>query len=144
MASRRFALVGNADDHPRNHGLLYQEGHWRLAPAFDITPLADFRNVLSLATGVDGSSAVSAKRLLATSERFALAVEDAAAWLAQTSVYVANSWESALRQVGVSEAAIRATESAFSFAQGIAADTRAYEQIVAEAKVARKRTRRPG
>lgn len=138
------ALVGNADDHPRNHGLLFQEGHWRLAPAFDITSLADFRNLLSLATGVDGSSAVSAKRLLATSERFALAVEDAAAWLAQTSVYVANSWESALRQVGVSEAAIRATESAFSFAPGIAANTSAYEQIVAEAKVPRKRTRRPG
>lgn len=138
------ALVGNADDHPRNHGLLFQQGHWRLAPAFDITPLADFRNGLSLATGVDGSSAVSARRLLATSERFALPVENAAAWLAQTSHYVANRWESALRQVGVSEAAIRATQSAFSFALGIAADPSAYEQLVAEALVPRKRTRRPG
>ena len=138
------ALVGNADDHPRNHGLLLQEGHWTLAPAFDITPLADFRNVLSLATGVDGSSAVSAQRLLAASNRFALPVEDAAAWLAQTSAFVANHWESALRQVGVSEPAIRATESAFSFALGMAANTKEFDQVVAEASVPPKRTRRPG
>ncbi len=137
------ALVGNADDHPRNHGLLFQDGHWRLAPAFDITPFADFKNVLSMATGVEGSSAVSAERLLATSERFALAVEDAAAWLAETSAYVANSWESALRKAGVSEKEICATASAFSFAMGIAADTSAFERVVAQALLPRKRTRRP-
>ena len=33
--------------------------------------------MLSLATGIDGLSAVSAERLLATSERFAFPVEDA-------------------------------------------------------------------
>lgn len=138
------ALVGNADDHPRNHGLLFQEGHWGLAPAFDITPLANFRNVLSLATGVDGSSAVSLERLLATCERFTVPVEDAAAWLAKTSAYVANTWESALCKAGVSEPAARATESAFSFALGIAANPAALEQAVAEAMVPRKRKRRPG
>ena len=96
--------------------------------------------MLSLATGVDGWSAVSAKRLLATNRRFALPVVDAAAWLAQTSVHLANSCESALRQVGVSEPAIRATQPAFSFALGFAANTKEYEQVVAEALVPRKRT----
>ena len=138
------ALVGNADDHPRNHGLLFQQGHWCLAPAFDITPIADFKGVLSLATGVDGSSAVSAQRLLATSERFALPIEEAAAWLAQSSACVAQRWEPALRQAGVSEAEIRAAESAFGFALGIAAHPKEFERVVAEATAPRKRTRRPG
>jgi len=34
-----FNLVcGNVDDHLRNHGFLYLDGQWRLAPAFDVTP----------------------------------------------------------------------------------------------------------
>jgi hypothetical protein len=43
-----------------------------------------------------------------------------------------------------SEAAIDATASAFSFARGIAANTHAFEAVVAEALVPRKRKRRPG
>lgn len=31
-------LIGNTDDHLRNHGLLRHEGTWRLSPAFDINP----------------------------------------------------------------------------------------------------------
>ena len=37
------ALVGNDDDHPRNHAAVYNhpEGRWRLAPAFDVVPNPD-------------------------------------------------------------------------------------------------------
>ena len=31
-------MCGNVDDHLRNHGFLYVDGAWRLAPAFDVTP----------------------------------------------------------------------------------------------------------
>ena len=33
-------VVGNNDDHPRNHAAIYcqSEGRWRLAPAFDVVP----------------------------------------------------------------------------------------------------------
>ena len=31
-------LVGNRDDHLRNHGFLRTAGGWRLAPAFDVNP----------------------------------------------------------------------------------------------------------
>lgn len=36
-------LVGNDDDHPRNHAAVYshREGRWRLAPAFDVVPNPD-------------------------------------------------------------------------------------------------------
>lgn len=43
---RRIAfsiLVGNRDDHLRNHGFLRAPGGWRLAPAFDINPNPDKR-----------------------------------------------------------------------------------------------------
>ncbi|WP_225032608.1 type II toxin-antitoxin system HipA family toxin [Paraburkholderia sp. XV] len=33
------ALVGNYDDHPRNHGLLYRNGRWVLSPAYDIVAI---------------------------------------------------------------------------------------------------------
>jgi len=37
------ALVGNDDDHPRNHAALYDhaENRWRLSPAFDVVPNSD-------------------------------------------------------------------------------------------------------
>jgi serine/threonine-protein kinase HipA len=31
-------LVGNRDDHLRNHGFLHTQGGWRLSPAFDVNP----------------------------------------------------------------------------------------------------------
>lgn len=31
-------MVGNRDDHLRNHGFLHEPGGWRLAPAFDVNP----------------------------------------------------------------------------------------------------------
>jgi serine/threonine-protein kinase HipA len=37
------AVIGNDDDHPRNHAVIfnYQENRWRLAPAFDVVPHPD-------------------------------------------------------------------------------------------------------
>jgi serine/threonine-protein kinase HipA len=34
-------LVGNRDDHLRNHGFLRSKGGWRIAPAFDVNPNPD-------------------------------------------------------------------------------------------------------
>src|SRR5699024_10679610 len=34
-------LIGNRDDHLRNHGFLRTSDGWRLAPAFDINPNPD-------------------------------------------------------------------------------------------------------
>lgn len=31
-------LVGNSDDHPKNTSVLWQEGGWRLSPAYDLVP----------------------------------------------------------------------------------------------------------
>lgn len=34
-------VVGNDDDHPRNHAVMWSGGGWRLAPAFDVVPNTD-------------------------------------------------------------------------------------------------------
>ena len=45
-------LVGNRDDHLRNHGFLLTKNGWRLAPAFDVNPNADkAEHVLDLDEG---------------------------------------------------------------------------------------------
>ena len=137
------ALVGNSDDHPKNHGLLFEDGQWHLAPAFDITPLVPFRNVLSMATGAEGSSEVTVARLLASSHRFELSVEEAAAWLQTSAVLMANTWEGRLRQCGVSEAGIQATAPALAFAVQIVANADDFERVVAAAMAPVGRIRRP-
>ena len=37
------AVVGNDDDHPRNHAVIYEteQSRWRLSPAFDVVPNPD-------------------------------------------------------------------------------------------------------
>lgn len=102
------ALVGNTDDHPRNHALLHDGQAWRLSPAFDITPIhqgSDAPNpaeapsvVLALSTGVDRSALATPQRLLAACAHFGVDWADAAQWLVSTATHVATQWEARLRQ----------------------------------------------
>lgn len=100
------ALVGNVDDHPRNHGLLLVDGSWRLAPAFDITPIQlagpaghDPWPPLAMAVSINGSTLASPEQLLSSAPTFGIEVQVAADYLRQTSAHLANSWERRLRQV---------------------------------------------
>ncbi|KGK58126.1 hypothetical protein NC00_08920 [Xanthomonas cannabis pv. phaseoli] len=45
-------LIGNRDDHLRNHGFLREPAGWRLAPAFDVNPNQD-KDAHVLAIGLD-------------------------------------------------------------------------------------------
>lgn len=102
------ALVGNVDDHPRNHGFLHDGQNWTLSPAFDITPAwrpleedkaRPFSGIaLAMATGPAGGEDASVARLLASAEHFGVALLDAAAYLHDTSARIATSWETTLRK----------------------------------------------
>ena len=105
------ALVGNTDDHALNTGLLFDRVGddavrmaWRLSPAFDITPnmtglpqSIDDGPQLSLATGTDGRSGTSVKRLAEAAGRMGLDREHAMSWLQDTATQVAQQWEPMLR-----------------------------------------------
>lgn len=105
------AMVGNTDDHALNTGLLFDRvGEdatrmaWGLSPAFDITPnmtglpqSIEEGPQLSLATGTDGRSGTSVKRLADAAGRMGLDREHAMSWLQDTATQVAQQWEPMLR-----------------------------------------------
>ena len=86
MASN--ALVGNGDDHPRNHGLVDDGAGWRLSPAFDITPLPGFARILAMGVAADGSQEASAPNLLASCAHFGVESRQGAAWLGRAAAHV--------------------------------------------------------
>ena len=50
-------LVGNSDDHLRNHGFILEDGGWRLSPMFDVNPNPDASfAALDLTPDVQGAS----------------------------------------------------------------------------------------
>ncbi|QDQ27018.1 HipA domain-containing protein [Chitinimonas arctica] len=61
------ALVGNNDDHPRNHAAIYrpEEKRWRLSPAFDIVPEQGYLPTNLSMQITTGSSAINMANLLA-------------------------------------------------------------------------------
>lgn len=68
-------LVGNRDDHLRNHGFIREPSGWRLSPAFDMNPsLAKAEHALTL----DGTSATpSLANAMSTAELYRLTASQA-------------------------------------------------------------------
>lgn len=49
-------VLGNTDDHLRNHGFLSTQGSWMLSPAFDVNPVPDpWRNRATSIMGTDAA-----------------------------------------------------------------------------------------
>jgi serine/threonine-protein kinase HipA len=114
------ALVGNRDDHPRNHGLLHDGTGWRLSKAFDITPLPNFSGALAMAVAADGSQACTAHNLLRSAPHFGVRVRDAAAWLGDAAAHVAQHWEPRLHAQGVPASRTGPFSPAFALARELA------------------------
>ncbi len=114
------ALVGNADDHPRNHGFYRRDGAWRLSPAFDITPLSTYQGVLRLAVGVDGSAEATAERLLRSAPHFGVPVADAADWLHHAAARVHGAWADGLSRLGAPAEVVEGLRPAFALSAAVA------------------------
>ena len=65
-------LIGNTDDHTRNHAFLYsfKSKDWRLSPAYDVLPI-NAGNQHGMGIGLDGRDG-TIENLLSQSERFGL------------------------------------------------------------------------
>lgn len=75
------AVVGNDDDHPRNHAVIFDldEKRWRLAPAFDVVPNPDEVPAALVMQVSAGRTDISRDALLLDFARFGfLSREDAA------------------------------------------------------------------
>ncbi|WP_060483413.1 type II toxin-antitoxin system HipA family toxin [Pseudomonas sp. NBRC 111119] len=87
------ALVGNSDDHPRNHAVIWLGGQWRLSPLYDVLPMLDEgpAKTLAMAVGREGSQ-ISRANLLSHHTHFALGREEAEQVLEEVA-----SWGGALK-----------------------------------------------
>jgi serine/threonine-protein kinase HipA len=136
------ALVGNRDDHPRNHGLLHDGTGWRLSKAFDITPLPSFKGVLAMGVAADGSQACSALNLLSAAPHFGLGPQDAAVWLGGAAAHVAQHWEPLLQAHGVLAAHTARFRPAFAFATELAEAPSGLDEALTTVEQARRKGRR--
>ncbi len=95
-------LVGNDDDHLRNHAFLYDGRGWRLSPLYDVVPKphAGHEGRLILKAGNAGREPTLANALTSAAS-FGLKSEEAAAMLEETRAIVAREWRPSLRKAGL-------------------------------------------
>jgi len=95
-------LLGNTDDHSRNHALLYSfsQRTWCLAPAYDVLPINNSRQH-GLGIGALGRFG-SAENLLSHASRFGLKTVKARKLISQVQDLV-SEWPSYFARLGVGE-----------------------------------------
>lgn len=108
-------LIGNRDDHFRNHGFLRSPGGWRLAPAFDINPNPD-KAVHALAID-EADPRPSVMNLRITAPYYRLQPDHAERIEVQVRDAVAD-WRTHARALGL-------TGAALSQLEGVIGETRA-------------------
>ncbi|XIA67774.1 type II toxin-antitoxin system HipA family toxin [Bradyrhizobium sp. TZ2] len=111
------ALISNIDDHPRNHALIAKDRHWKLSPAYDLTPspvIAQERRDLAMDAGDQGRFA-NAKNLMSQRARFLLEEEEAKAIVADMTEKVRATWYDTVRAQGVTEKDAETIRGAFVY-----------------------------
>ena len=107
-------LVGNLDDHLRNHGFLYdRKGAWRLAPAYDINPVPIEEKARELTTWIsEEGPAANVEQARKVASHFALKSNQADAIVAEVSAAI-QGWRQVARRLGMRAADMAAYASAF-------------------------------
>ncbi len=104
-------MSGNRDDHLRNHGFLWGEDGWRLAPAFDMNPCIDKReHVLT----IDGLAADLDIELVVETAGFYGVNDGRANEIVEKTREVVSTWKHRARKLGIAAGDIELTGSAFS------------------------------
>lgn len=116
------ALVGNTDDHAKNHGLLQFGNSWKLSPAFDIVPTLYPRKdhvALSLSFArVDGrmTAIVSTQNLLSDCRLFGYEMDEARSELLNMATLVSERWRACMLDAGMPAAEAERFAGSFGFA----------------------------
>jgi serine/threonine-protein kinase HipA len=103
-------LIGNTDDHLRNHGFILDADGWRLAPAYDLNPNVD-RSVHALAIDMDDPTP-DVGLALATAPFYGLKVAEAETLLGRIRDGVGD-WQSRARRLSLPRDEIELMASAF-------------------------------
>jgi serine/threonine-protein kinase HipA len=104
-------VIGNRDDHLRNHGFLWGEDGWRLADAFDMNASIDKReHVLT----IDGLVAVPDIELAVATAAFYGIDDGRANAIDDNNKAIVSTWKVRARKLGIAAGDIELTGSAFS------------------------------
>jgi serine/threonine-protein kinase HipA len=92
-------LIGNRDDHLRNHGFIRRDDGWQLSPAFDVNPNPDKdHHVLAID---DRDPSPDSSLLVGTADYYRLSKKAVGEITAQARVAV-RGWQARARQLGAS------------------------------------------
>lgn len=100
---RRIAfniLIGNHDDHFRNHGFLLTQKGWNLSPAFDINPTNSLTQSLMISENSNNSLLCD---LLDASDSYLIEKKEANAIIEEVKAVVSN-WRETAKTVGIFDA----------------------------------------
>ena len=100
-------MVGNLDDHLRNHGFLYdRDDKWRLSPVYDLNPVPLEEKARELTTWIseEGPDA-DLDQALRAARYFALKDDQAETIIREVSAAL-SGWQNTARQLGMSAADI--------------------------------------
>ena len=111
------ALIGNGDDHPRNHAVVYRHGRWGLSPAYDVVPHPKHGGTLAMGITPEGDAIVNESNLLRACSHFGYDEEDARLDLQIMASRVLDGYESVLRETGFECADIPDLADSFALAR---------------------------
>lgn len=115
------ALVGNYDDHPRNHGLLHRNGSWQLAPAYDVVAIPRRREDQAMAVNRQGSRIATPEALVMDAELFSYSPREAWETLQGMAQAVHFQWRDLFIQgCGLGDELVEAQRPAFDLSEKIA------------------------
>lgn len=103
-------VVGNRDDHLRNHGFILGKCGWRLSPAFDVNPSIDKSTHVLNIDDVDNRT--SLETVLGTAVFYRLTPKRAKE-IIDNIVTVVGDWKSVARRAKIAAADIELSASAF-------------------------------
>jgi serine/threonine-protein kinase HipA len=107
-------LVGNTDDHLRNHGFVREATGWRLAPAFDLNPNPSRRHhALRLD---EASDEPDLDAILATAEFYRVSRQKAQRMLAELLTAI-RTWRKRAKAVRLPAGEIASIEPAFALSE---------------------------
>ena len=108
-------MVGNLDDHLRNHGFLYdQDNKWRLSPAYDLNPVPLAEKTRELTTWISEEGPEADLELARRAAPFFALRADQAETIIEDVAAALKGWPNTARQLGMSTADIATYATAIS------------------------------
>ncbi|MCX6395027.1 MAG: type II toxin-antitoxin system HipA family toxin [Propionibacteriales bacterium] len=106
-------LINNTDNHLRNHGLVLEDGHWRLAPVFDLDPNPDVGTQFNTHFNGAAYRTTALRGLLDIAAQFDLRPAPAIAALGEVHAAV-TGWDTDARAYGARQVEIDLLTAAFT------------------------------